>query len=793
VTALWRNTIILIGLLLQYCGKAQVCEDSVQSYALYSTYKIEHIGGSFLQLQNGYSINTARVNTPAGLKLSIILTDNNGQLLRAKYIELADPTYTLILANIIESPDNTLIAYGRLLTASGNEKAVVIMKFDINLTLQWSTLVRRSITEPETALYEIWGLCCDAQSNIYFSFHSEPGGPVIPPNVFFVSLDAGGALRWSKGIHSFGTLPSSMFAFNASTVIGNKAFFIGNYQSNNSPGIIGVSFDRNTGSFVKMSIASPNTIGTASLSYQDQNIHLWPRNSDFYYAFGELTNSPTQNNIVHVLVDTSFTITRARRIKGTIWAYSWRQINLGKNGSISFLGHDNPVATGISTDHFAVVDSAGNTLISKKVDNRFFVHPELYPAIISEDEQRVSISVGNRPAYDSMKRISLPLYGDTTLYSCLGKDTSFFSIENATLITTDINPGTVYSNIVQLSALNILTSDFTAQKQEFCKVKSICSSLHIKSDSLFCTEVPQVFVAEKNDACFKKIRWELDGIPATLTNTTDSSIALQFHTAWNGTITAGLQGCDLTAVFTIAVKEPLTGFSLGNEKIICPGDSVSLSAPAGYQHYQWSTGDTTAAIRAGVEGTYSVSVADYCGNIVSTSVSVKNPTHISPIVSNMEICKGDSVFIKLQASLSSIDWNPSVTAIDDSSFYTVPAVSTAYTIQAKDEYDCPYSNGFAITVNPCTEQLWLPNAFTPNGDNLNDSFGATVDGHLRSFHLSVYNRWGQLVFASTDPDIKWDGILKGSKVPSGVYVWTCRYQFLHGPVIAKKGTVALIY
>lgn len=789
MTAFKHNTFILFCLLFHYYGTAQICEDSIQSYSLYSSYKIEHIGGSFQQLQNGYTANIAWVITPTGRKLAILLTDKDGRFVRAKYIELADPTYTLYLPNIIEAPGNNLIAYGKLLTSGGTDKGVVIIKFDSDLTLQWSTLVRRNIAEPETGSYYLWGLHCDEQSNLYFSFSNVPS-IVIQPTVFFVSVDAGGILRWSKGINMY-SLPSSTFSFNAITSIDNKVFFLGNYEYNVQPGLIGVSVDRNTGSFIKMNSAVLNIVGNVTAaSIYNQNIRLWPRSKDFYYAFGVDEYNPNQRNIVHVLIDTGFTITRARIFRGKLWAYSWRQFNLGKSGSISFLGIGDLY---IRNDHFAVVDSAGNTVISKKAGNGFFNMPEFYPAIISQDEQRLSLSVGNGPALDSMKRISLPLNGDTSFYSCLGKDTSFFSIEDITLTKTDINPGIIYSNVVQLSALGIQTSDFTFQKQEFCKVKSVCSNLQISGNIEFCTGTPQVFKAQKNDGCLKKIYWQLDGIPASLVNQTDSTVTLQFYSSWNGTIVAGIQGCDLTAALPVVVREPLTAFSLGNEKIICAGDSVTLSAPEGYLHYQWSTGDTVSLISVATPATYTVMVTDHCGNTVSSSVSIKHPPlQISPVISDTDICKGDSVFITLPTSLSSVTWSPSVTAIGNNSFYTLPVTSSAYTIQAKDEYDCPYSDRFMIIVNPCTEQLWVPNAFSPNGDYLNDTFGATTDGRLRSFSLAVYNRWGEQVFSTANPAIKWDGKLKGRPAIGGVYVWMCKYQFLQGPLMTTKGTVVLI-
>jgi gliding motility-associated-like protein len=86
----------------------------------------------------------------------------------------------------------------------------------------------------------------------------------------------------------------------------------------------------------------------------------------------------------------------------------------------------------------------------------------------------------------------------------------------------------------------------------------------------------------------------------------------------------------------------------------------------------------------------------------------------------------------------------------------------------------------------------VPSAFTPNGDGANDypyPLNAYKASNLR---FSVYNRNGQLIFATKDPTKKWDGTVKGNPQPAGAYVWTLNYMDQSGKKIALKGTSVLI-
>jgi gliding motility-associated-like protein len=71
--------------------------------------------------------------------------------------------------------------------------------------------------------------------------------------------------------------------------------------------------------------------------------------------------------------------------------------------------------------------------------------------------------------------------------------------------------------------------------------------------------------------------------------------------------------------------------------------------------------------------------------------------------------------------------------------------------------------------------IYAPNAFTPDGDEFNQSWSVIMEGiDITVFDLLVYNRWGEVIWASKDVNATWDGTYKGKIVPAGIYNWTIR-------------------
>ena len=85
----------------------------------------------------------------------------------------------------------------------------------------------------------------------------------------------------------------------------------------------------------------------------------------------------------------------------------------------------------------------------------------------------------------------------------------------------------------------------------------------------------------------------------------------------------------------------------------------------------------------------------------------------------------------------------------------------------------------------------LPNSFTPNGDGLNDCFGIKYWGQINQLDFSIYNRFGERVFHTNNPNVCWDGTLNGEPQKADVFVYTIKAKTACGN-IDKKGTVTLL-
>jgi gliding motility-associated-like protein len=179
------------------------------------------------------------------------------------------------------------------------------------------------------------------------------------------------------------------------------------------------------------------------------------------------------------------------------------------------------------------------------------------------------------------------------------------------------------------------------------------------------------------------------------------------------TLTAA-NGCDSIRTLNLTVM-PLPDPDLGNEKSICPGDSITLS-PGQFASYLWQDGSRNNSFIVKQPGLYSVTVTNNCGSVQDDVI---------------------------------------------------------------------------VTRGIC--DVWFPSAFTPNNDGRNDVFKVLGNVAFDKYQLSVYNRWGQRVFSTTDPSKGWDGALNAQKQTTEVFVWHCTFKKATSPTAKTlKGTVTVI-
>jgi gliding motility-associated-like protein len=104
----------------------------------------------------------------------------------------------------------------------------------------------------------------------------------------------------------------------------------------------------------------------------------------------------------------------------------------------------------------------------------------------------------------------------------------------------------------------------------------------------------------------------------------------------------------------------------------------------------------------------------------------------------------------------------------------------------------PGSDTILINAKDCINGFFVPTAFTPNGDGKNDAFRPLLFGRLVKYSFTIYNRWGQIIFKSSDIIKGWNGTYASTLQDNNVFAWSCTYQIEGQKLKTEKGTVVLI-
>jgi gliding motility-associated-like protein len=236
---------------------------------------------------------------------------------------------------------------------------------------------------------------------------------------------------------------------------------------------------------------------------------------------------------------------------------------------------------------------------------------------------------------------------------------------------------------------------------------------------------------------------------------------------------------------------------------VCYEDSLRLQASGG-SLYEWflngvPTGliDSTIKVWPRVPGIYSVKVTEtQCGftDTLYSTVFIKPAPVISVTKSNDISCANPRAQLKATGAFS-YKWTPATFITNDAvaSPYVYPVVNTWYHVKGKGIDGCTVEDSVQVLMDSAAfVKFYVPTAFTPNQDGKNDCLKVLYGGFVKDFEFVIYNRWGEIVFKTTDISKCWDGYTNGRKQPNDVYVYIMNGANDCGKV-SKKGIVTLIY
>lgn len=249
------------------------------------------------------------------------------------------------------------------------------------------------------------------------------------------------------------------------------------------------------------------------------------------------------------------------------------------------------------------------------------------------------------------------------------------------------------------------------------------------------------------------------------------------------------QGCRSLDTLIVLNVYPLPNVSLNKDSTFCEGDQTILDAGAGFANYTWNTGSSAQTITVNDIGIYSVTITDYngCKAADSTAITTRYPRPSGFLGTDTAVCVYWGLQLQPSSAFDHYTWNTGSTA----SSITVRQTGV-YWLQVKDSNGCTGKDSIQVDPGDCGKGFFMPTGFTPNKDGKNDLLKPILLGDVVQYRFWIYNRWGQLIFETTDPAKGWDGLYKGQPQATGIFVWMCVYQFDGEPVKTEKGTVVLI-
>jgi gliding motility-associated-like protein len=211
-----------------------------------------------------------------------------------------------------------------------------------------------------------------------------------------------------------------------------------------------------------------------------------------------------------------------------------------------------------------------------------------------------------------------------------------------------------------------------------------------------------------------------------------------------------------------------------NSATICSGKKLTLAANPSLAGgtYSWQPGGEKTAnitVKPMATSTYIITYSVFGCVAKDTSVVTVNPTPTAIIHASSDVIFiEDSVVLNSYGGLTYL--LDAGTTANTNSIIMYPVHDTIYCVIASNNNDCYDTACVNIKVKGVST-LYVPNAFTPNGDGLNDVFYIPYT-HMEKFHMTIFNKWGDLLFETYDITVGWDGKYKGEVVADDVYVYS---------------------
>jgi gliding motility-associated-like protein len=367
------------------------------------------------------------------------------------------------------------------------------------------------------------------------------------------------------------------------------------------------------------------------------------------------------------------------------------------------------------------------------------------------------------------------------------------NIVNAASPTPTVSPGTTTTYYVQLDDNGCINTDSV-------KVNVVNHvTLAAMADTVICSSDTIQLRVQSNG---HRYQWS----PAA--QLIDPSIKNPFAVTPNTTIytvTARIGSCSATEQITVnTVPYPMV--FAGADTSICFGTSALLNGASDGSSFLWTPAASVSAATSlqtvahpRTTTAYVLTARDNrgCPKPSQDTVLVNVlPEIVAFAGRDTAVVLGQRLQLNASGGTAYV-WSPatglsSVNRPDPIGIYNAPSEGLRYRVLVYDAEGCVDSAFVTVRVFTTKPSVFVPTAFTPNGDGRNDLLKPVLAGIREVEYFYVYNRWGQLVYQSKQSSPSWDGRVNGLVQPTSTFVWVVKATDYTGAPVFEKGTVTLI-
>lgn len=353
------------------------------------------------------------------------------------------------------------------------------------------------------------------------------------------------------------------------------------------------------------------------------------------------------------------------------------------------------------------------------------------------------------------------------------------------------------TNTINETQSYLQVQDVTYSLDTLCYETISCTTPIIQGLQKICDTVHSYSYAYIANSCKGKYTWLLpeEAILQSGSNAGQEQINIKWKRTGTFMIYLKPNWCINPADSLLVVVAPFTHQKFENSsKVLCTGETYMLTAPTGLFNLRWNTGEQTMNKIVQASGAYWYTGSDACGHWFSDTIVIERDENDYRFFSTIEICRGYDSLLAAPIGPLKYKWTgPNTNVSDTLSNLLITIDNTSeFDVWMTDNTGCIQRGTYRILGMDCISNVFVPTAFTPNQDGLNDVFRPIIQGRVEYYRFEIRNRWGQRIFTSSQPDGGWNGTINGQPQLSGQYVWQLVIKFRNETEKSMSGKVKLV-